>query len=56
MGILSELGCAEYAANFEKEGVDGGIFMILDESSLTELGVDSSLKRKKILRWMHDHQ
>lgn len=51
-GVLAELGLQNYSANFEKAGVDGGMLSVMDDSSLSELGVSSSLDRKRILGWI----
>ncbi|GMH88003.1 hypothetical protein TrST_g12280 [Triparma strigata] len=54
--VLSELNLAKYAASFEKEGVDGNLFLSLDDAALSELGVDSSLARKKIMQYIEQHR
>ena len=55
VGVLSSLGLSDYAATFEKEGVDGNLLRMLDENALEELGVMSSLHRKKILSWIENN-
>ena len=57
-GIVAGMGslAAKYSDLFEKQGVDGPLFFMLDEKSLEELGVDSSLARKKIMSWIAEHK
>lgn len=55
VGVLSSLGLSDYAATFEKEGVDGNLLRMLDENALQELGVMSSLHRKKIISWIKNN-
>ncbi len=53
--ILSSIGCSKYSTAFEKQGVDRGLLLSLDESALVEIGVDSSLARKKILQYIQNN-
>jgi hypothetical protein len=51
-GILKQLGLQDHCPSFEKAGVDGSVLVMLDESALVELGITSSLERKKLLGWI----
>ena len=49
--MLNSIGLGDHCAAFEKKAVDGVILAMLDETALTELGVESRLDRKMILAW-----
>ena len=56
LGVLRSLGLSHLCVAFEKANVDGGVLMIADEGTLTELGVTSNVERKKILAWVMKQQ
>jgi len=48
-----QVGLAKhYVEAFREHRVDGALLNMMDEDSLKELGIDSSLERKKILAWV----
>ena len=50
--ILDGLKLSQYAPLFEKGDVDTALLLTLDDDALEEIGVDSSLSRKKILQYI----
>ena len=48
---LEEVGLGKHLQAFARAHIDGPTLALLDEASLIELGVQSSLERKQILGW-----
>mmetsp|Transcript_20292 Transcript_20292/g.40604 ORF Transcript_20292/g.40604 Transcript_20292/m.40604 type:complete len:142 (+) Transcript_20292:2-427(+) len=54
--VLDSLNLSKYGPLFEKEGVDGSLLLTLDDAALQEVGIDSSLARKKLLQWIENNR
>ena len=55
--LLSKLGLDKYKESFRRERIDGSILIELDDEILEkELGVDSKIKRIKLLRVLNGCQ
>ena len=55
--LLSKLGLDKHRESFKRERIDGSILVELDEEILEkELGVDSKIKRIKLLRVLNGRQ
>ena len=50
--LNTSLGLSHLCLAFEKANVDGALLKVMDDESLKELGVSSSMERKKILAWV----
>ncbi|KAK3280655.1 hypothetical protein CYMTET_11514 [Cymbomonas tetramitiformis] len=51
-GLLGLHGFQQYQKNFLLERIDGELLLALEQEDLLELGVTSSLQRKKLLLWI----
>ena len=54
--LFAQLKISKYVQGFIDEDVDIPLLMTLDMNELEELGVTSSLHRKKIMRWIQDQK
>jgi len=55
--LSNEAGLAkQYVEAFRVNRVDGALLNIVDEDALKELGIDSSLERKKVIAWVMKHR
>lgn len=51
---LTKLGLAQYIETFVQESVDGKLLLDLDEEMMKDLGISSSLHRKKLTKFIKD--
>lgn len=54
--VLVSLGLQQYVGIVEQEGLDGGIFVELDEDTFSqEMGVESRIHRLKMMKLIGGH-
>ena len=56
LDVLKVLGLGQYVSSFEKNGIDGGMLLVMDDSTLVELGIQSGIDRKRVLAYVAKHR